>query len=194
MMTHKRRILYLVSISLMMFGFSFALVPLYNTLCRITGLNGKVSTKQDLLAAQGVQNPEHIPGSTRYQNLHYRPARKAIQVEMDSTRNQQLPCVLTPEHRILEVIPGTLITTSFRAKNLSAKHLHIQAIPSISPGAAAQYLKKLECFCFNQQIIKPGEEITLPLRFWLEPEIPENIHRLTLSYTLFEITGSNRAS
>jgi cytochrome c oxidase assembly protein subunit 11 len=68
----------------------------------------------------------------------------------------------------------------------------IQTIPSISPGFAAKYLKKLECFCFTQQLLEPGQTLELPLRFWLESEIPESIHRLTLSYTIFDVSAKTQ--
>ncbi len=162
----------LVIIAILMFGFSFALVPLYNALCKATGLNGKVDLNNAALFS-------------RYKNPDLQ--RAPIVVEFDSTRNQNLDCDLTPEHTSLSVIPGVLTLTSYKAKNRTNKTLLVQAIPSISPGLAAQHLKKLECFCFNQQILQPGEVVSLPLRFWLEPEIPSTVHRLTLSYTLFEI-------
>jgi cytochrome c oxidase assembly protein subunit 11 len=164
----------LVIITLLMFGFSFALVPLYNALCKVTGLNGKVDLKNAGLFS-------------RYKNPDLQ--RAPIVVEFDSTRNQNLDCDLSPEHASLSVIPGVLTLTSYKATNRTQKPLVVQAIPSISPGIAAQHLKKLECFCFNQQILQPGEVVSLPLRFWLEPEIPDTVHRLTLSYTLFEIKG-----
>ncbi len=155
-----------------MFGFSFALVPLYNALCRVTGLNGKIDIKNAALLS-------------RYKDLDLQ--RAPIVVEFDSTPNQKLQCDLRPEHTSLSVVPGVLTITSYTAINRTGKTLVVQAIPSISPGIAAQYLKKLECFCFNQQILQPGQMVSLPLRFWLEPEIPKTVHRLTLSYTLFEI-------
>lgn len=168
----KTLVVRLIMIAILMFGFSFALVPLYNALCQVTGLNGKVDLKNATLLS-------------RYKNPDLQ--RTPIVVEFDSTRNQNLDCELIPEHASLSVIPGVLTITSFRAKNLTPKPLLVQAIPSISPGIAAKYLKKLECFCFNQQLLQPGEVVSLPLRFWLEPEIPRTVYRLTLSYTLFEI-------
>ena len=86
------------------------------------------------------------------------------------------------------MIPGELTETVFHVKNLTDKKMVIQAIPSISPGYLAKNLKKLECFCFEQQTLEPFESRDLPLRFWLETEIPSDIHRLTLSYTLFDVT------
>jgi len=158
-----------------MFLFSFALVPLYNVFCKVTGLNGKVDTRH--------------PGTfTRYQSKDLGALSRIIAVEFDVNRNQEAPCEIVPQHSVLSVKPGELTSTSYTVKNLTGKTLVIQAIPSISPGVVAQFLKKLECFCFNQQVLKPYETLQLPLRFWLEPEFPESIHRLTLSYTVFDVT------
>lgn len=165
-----------------MFGFSFALIPLYSVFCKVTGLNGKVDTK-------------HPGVFTRYKmesdNADPRYAR-VITVEFDVNRNQKMACEIIPEHPAVQVKPGELSTTSYYVKNLTDKRMVIQAIPSISPGTVAKYLKKLECFCFTPQELKPYESQKLSLRFWLEPEIPDNIHRLTLSYTLFDVTAMSK--
>lgn len=169
-------VLKLSVVALLMFGFSFALVPLYSVFCKATGLNGKVA----------IQRPE------TYNGANIDPSSHVVMVEFDVNRHQQLPCEILPEHPILPVIPGQLSSTSYYLKNLSGKKMVIQAIPSISPGTVAQHLKKLECFCFNQQVLQPYESLRLPLRFWLEPEFPRSIHRLTLSYTLFDVTQQHR--
>jgi cytochrome c oxidase assembly protein subunit 11 len=172
---HKKLIRYLVFATIGMFAFSFALVPLYNVFCSVTGLNGKVDFER---AATFV----------RYKNLDPEALKRSVMVEFDTNRNQKIPCEFIPEHHHLPVTPGELALTSYYVKNLTNRDMIIQAIPSISPGLAAKYLKKLECFCFERQALKPGESMKLPLRFWLEPEIPKDIHRLTLSYTLFDVT------
>ena len=174
----QKLVLKLSLIVLLMFGFSFALVPIYNVFCKVTGLNGKVDTNQP-----GVY--------TRYKpeaNVASSEPIRIITVEFDVNRNEKIPCEIIPKHLALQVIPGELSSTSYYVKNLTNKTMVIQAIPSISPGIVAKYLKKLECFCFTPQELKPYESQQLALRFWLEPEIPENVHRLTLSYTLFDVT------
>ncbi len=164
---------------IIMFGFSFALVPLYTVFCKVTGLNGKVDTSQPgVYTRYKIDSSDTNPQSTRL-----------ITVEFDVNRNQKIACEIIPEHLALQVIPGELTSTSYYVKNLTDKRMVIQAIPSISPGLIAQYLKKLECFCFTAQVLKPYESQQLALRFWLEPEIPENVHRLTLSYTIFDVTA-----
>ena len=172
-MMHRKLIRRLVIITALMFCFSFALVPLYNALCQVSGLNGKPTL-----------NATH---QARYKNPAHSQKERIVIVELDSTRNQELACEFKAAHRTLAVTPGKLAITHYYAKNLKQKPLIVQAIPSISPGIAAKYLKKLECFCFNHQVLQPGETVELPLRFWLEPEMPAHIQRLTLSYTLFEI-------
>ncbi len=173
---NKPLVIRLFAAAILMFGFTFALVPIYNIFCDVTGLNGKVDVKH--------------PGTfTRYKIDDPNVQKRRITVEFDTNRNQQASCEFSPEHTALQVIPGELTHTSYYVKNLTNKKIVIQAIPSISPGVVAKYLKKLECFCFNQQVLKAGEAMNLPLRFWLEPEIPDNIHRLTLSYTLFDVTS-----
>lgn len=173
--SHKKLVTRLSIIVLLMFGFTFALIPLYNVFCDVTGLNGKVDTTK--------------PGSlSRYKNDSMINTNRRIVVELDTNRHQGIPIEFTAEKSALQVIPGELTLTTYHIKNLTNKKMVIQAIPSISPGYLAKHLKKLECFCFEQQTLAPFESRDLPLRFWLESEIPADIHRLTLSYTLFDIT------
>lgn len=173
---HRKRLIpILFGITLLMFGFTFALVPLYNAFCQLTGLNGKVDTNH--------------PGKLAlYKDDAVENIKRIVIVEFDTNLNQNVACEFSSRQHALPVIPGKLTHTSYWVKNLSNRKMIVQAIPSISPGTVAKHLKKLECFCFNQQTLKPGESMQLPLRFWLEPEIPEDIHRLTLSYTLFDVT------
>lgn len=157
-----------------MFCFTFALVPLYNVFCKVTGLNGKVD----------IEKPKD---NARYRASDVEIQERLVTIEFDVNRNAALPCVITPQHMALRIKPGALTITSYQIKNLTGKKLVVQAIPSISPGKVAKYLKKLECFCFDQQVLQPYESAFLPLKFWLEPEFPESVHRLTLSYTIFEV-------
>lgn len=170
---HKTRslVIKLGVLVLFMFGFSFALVPLYSVFCKVTGLNGKVDAKHPGIYDSATSLSSHV-----------------VMVEFDVNRNEQLACEILPEHPILQVVPGQLTSTSYYVKNLTDKEMVIQAVPSISPGVVAQYLKKLECFCFTPQLLQPYQSMQLPLRFWLEPEFPDSVHRLTLSYTLFDRT------
>jgi cytochrome c oxidase assembly protein subunit 11 len=176
MHNHQKTLKILLIITLFMFGFTFALVPIYNVFCKVTGLNGKVD----------IQRPEAF---RRYKDTDLTNSR-LITVEFDVNRNRNLNCEFSPQHTAIQLKTGELTLTSYHVKNLTNKTIVIQAIPSITPGVAAKYLKKLECFCFNKQTLKPGEAMHLPLRFWLEPEIPDEVKRLTLSYTLFDVTDT----
>lgn len=172
----KKLTLKLCIAALVMFGFTFALVPLYSVFCKVTGLNGKID----------INGPVKL---SRYQAQKTDIPLRLVTVEFDTNRHQKIACEFTPNHTALQVIPGELTHTSYHIKNLSRHKITVQAIPSISPGIVAKHFQKLECFCFTQQTLNPGEALDLPLRFWLEPEFPSNVHRLTLSYTLFDVTN-----
>jgi len=176
---HKTLVTRLIMLVTVMFGFTFALVPIYNVFCDVTGLNGKVDTKK----------PSKF---LRYKNENASVSNRLIVVELDINHHQNVACEFTAEKPALQVIPGELTHTTYHVKNLTDKKMVIQAIPSISPGFLAKHLKKLECFCFEQQTLEPFESRDLPLRFWLETQIPEDIHRMTLSYTLFDVTESKK--
>jgi cytochrome c oxidase assembly protein subunit 11 len=178
--SHRKVIVTSSIILILMFAFSFALVPLYNVLCNLAGINGKVDIRHPGTYSRYKINKDHIQ-------------ERLIAVEFDVNRNRQLACEFHPTHTVLQVRPGELSFNSYYVKNLTNHEITIQAIPSISPGVVAKHLKKLECFCFNKQTLKAGEAMVLPLRFWLEPEIPDTIHRLTLSYTLFDVTKNKES-
>lgn len=173
----QKTVKWIVFIAIGMFGFTFALIPLYNVFCQVTGLNGKVD----------VSTPNRYQPNL-YKNNAINSEARVITIEFDTTRNQDLDCEFKPQHPVLQLTVGELTTTTYYVKNLQNRTLLLQAIPSISPGIAAKHLKKLECFCFSQQSLGPYESKVLPLRFWLEPELPSNIKRLTLSYTLFDVS------
>lgn len=173
---HKLLLTKLIVIVVLMFGFSFALIPLYSVFCKVTGLNGKIDDRHPLA---------YTP---RYKASGSETPNRLVTVEFVVNLNRQLPFLFKSEHTAMQVIPGELSITSYYVKNMTDKKIIIQAIPSISPGIVAKHLKKLECFCFNKQTLKPGEEMKLPLRFWLDPEFPTDVHRMTLAYTLFDVT------
>ncbi|MEZ9174750.1 cytochrome c oxidase assembly protein [Vibrio kanaloae] len=155
-----------------MFGFGFALVPLYDVMCEALGINGKTNTVS-AVQPQGMQ-PDYS---------------RTIRVEFMSHIKPDMPWQFSPEARVLEVHPGQVIQTNYFAKNLSGASLVGQAVPSVSPGMGATYFNKMECFCFNQQPLGGYKSAEMGLIFYIEPDIPESIHTLTLSYTLFNITN-----
>ncbi|MEZ8151047.1 cytochrome c oxidase assembly protein [Vibrio splendidus] len=163
---------YLVLSVVAMFGFGFALVPLYDVMCEALGINGKTNTVS-AVQPQGMQ-PDYS---------------RTVRVEFMSHIKPDMPWQFSPEVRVLEVHPGEVVQTNYIAKNLSGASLVGQAVPSVSPGMGATYFNKMECFCFNQQPLGGYKSAEMGLIFYIEPDIPESIHTLTLSYTLFNITS-----
>ncbi len=160
----------LLFVVLAMFGFGYALVPIYDVLCDITGLNGKVE-------------------STAVKEVVY-PIDKSreITVEFMTSLNESAPMVFRAETNKLKVHPGKYYTVNFYAENKTDKPMVAQAIPSISPGLAAEYFKKTECFCFTEQTFKAGEGKVMPVRFVVNPDLPPQYKTITLAYTFFDNT------
>lgn len=153
-----------------MFGFGFALVPLYNTMCRTLGINGK--TDATISAASQTVDTSRV-----------------VQVEFLTTKAGGLPWQFKPVVHRVAVHPGEMKKVNFYAENQSTKTMSVQAIPSVTPGVAAKYFKKTECFCFVQQTLKSHESMDMPLLFHLDVDLPKNVNTVTLSYTLYNITS-----
>ena len=156
----------------LMFGFAFALVPLYDVFCDLVGINGKTDGQRYV-----YQPRETLPDPTRQ-----------VTVQLIAVNNSGMPWQFKPAVTEISLSPGEIINTYFFARNNSGKRMVAQAIPSVSPGLAAEYLKKTECFCFERQVLDVGESRELGLRFYLDPELPKSFKKLTLSYTLFDVT------
>lgn len=165
---HRRLALKLVGAVVGMFCFGFALVPLYDVICDITGLNGKTGGRY-VDAAQVADT------------------RRKVTVQFTTSNNESMPWVFRPLQQSVEVHPGQKTQVRFLAINNTAHKMTAQAVPSVAPFSAAQYLHKTECFCFQQQTLAPGEAIEMPLIFFVDREIPERVDKLTLSYTLFNL-------
>lgn len=155
-----------------MFAFGFALVPIYNSLCKTLGINGKTNTT-----------------SIEYKVGTRVDKEREVLVEFVATNNSSLPWLFYPKTKKIRVHPGEIAQLSFYAENKSGHSMTVQAIPSVTPGIAAKYLKKTECFCFTYQRLNENEAMDMPLLFHLDPELPADIHTITLAYTLFDITG-----
>ncbi len=168
---NRKTITKLIGVVIGMFAFGFALVPLYDVFCEITGANGKT-------AGQYVSSS----GDAVDQN-------REITIQFLTNNNAGMPWEFRPTVRTLKVHPGELNSTEFFARNISGKTMTAQAVPSVTPFYAAEYLHKTECFCFEQQQLARGEGLDMPLRFIIDANIPAEIKTLTLSYTLFDITG-----
>ncbi len=153
-----------------MFGFGYALVPIYDVLCDITGLNGKVEST----AVKEVVFPID--------------KNREITVEFITSLNESAPMVFRAETNKLKIHPGQYYTVNFYAENKTDKPMVAQAIPSISPGLAAEYFKKTECFCFTEQTFKAREGKLMPVRFVVNPDLPPQYKTITLAYTFFDNT------
>ncbi len=171
-----RRVVIWLSIAVIaMFGFSYALVPLYNVICKQLGVNGKT-------ANYSIANDNVID------------EQRTIKVEFLTTLNSNLRWEFKPLTKVLKVHPGQDSKLSFYAKNNTNKTMTVQAIPSVTPGVAAKHLKKTQCFCFTQQTLGPHEEMTMPVIFHLDNSLPTDVNELSLSYTLFEIKNPKQAA
>lgn len=151
------------------FAFGWALVPLYDVLCSVTGFGSK---KQLLVAA-------HATGQLDLQRL--------VTVEFVSTMPTVGSWNFAPEVGQIQVHPGQLYEATFRARNLVDQAVTAQAVPSISPGVATQYFRKTDCFCFTPQQFAANQERELKVRFFVDPALPKNIDRVTLGYAMFDL-------
>ncbi|QSX40741.1 cytochrome c oxidase assembly protein [Shewanella cyperi] len=169
--SNRKLILGLTLGSLAMFGFGFALVPLYDVLCQQLGINGKTNSSAAEYADMQVDQ------------------QRTVQVEFLAQVEPGMPWTFGPKIKRLQVHPGELVRTAFTAHNLSSREIVGQAIPSVTPGQGAAYFNKTECFCFNQQTLAAQQQAELPLIFFVDPDLPEHIQTLTLSYTLYDISA-----
>lgn len=165
----KKTALNLAAIAVAMFGFGYLMVPIYDVLCDITGLNGKTG---ETTAAE--VNEQGIDES------------RTITVQFDTNVNTELPWDFRAKQFSVKVHPGEIKEVMFVAKNKSNKAIVGQAIPSVAPSKAALYFDKTECFCFNEQLLLAGETIEMPVRFVVDTNIPKSVETLTLSYTFFK--------
>jgi len=157
---------------ILMFGFAFAMVPIYNIFCDITGLNGKT-------------NNSSYTGEVREVDEN-----RLVSVDFTSFANPGFPVKFYPMVKKLDVVPGKLYTITYYAENRSNETIIGQAIPSVAPGLAASYFKKLECFCFNQQTFEPKVAVEMPVRFFVDSELNKNIKNITLSYNFLKVKNA----
>lgn len=168
----------LIGLAVGMFGFAFALVPLYNVFCEITGLNGKTSAQAALI--------DEIEDSVI-------PIDRDITVQLLAKVARGLPWEFRPMQDELIVRPGEMNTTMFYVRNRNHTSITGQAVPSVSPGQAALYLKKFECFCFEQQELAAGGDMEMGVSFYIDANLPAEINELTLSYTMFNVSDIEHA-
>lgn len=167
----RRSAILLTAIVAGMFGFGYALVPLYGVVCRLTGLNGKSET---LTSAQSVQQQVD--------------ASRWVNVQFTTTVNGGRIWDFKAEQPSIKVHPGELYTVYFDAHNQQDQNVIGQAVPSVAPWLAANHLHKTECFCFSRQPFQAGESKRMPVRFMIDPALPDDVDTVTLSYTFFDVT------
>ncbi len=155
-----------------MFGFGFLLIPLYDVFCEVTGIN--VLTKKDESAERFARNTQV-------------DTARSITIEFDTNDHGALR--FRPVRRSMDVHPGELTTIEYELVNTSNSKTAGQAIPSYAPMVSARYFRKVQCFCFEQQTMAPGEVRRFPVVFVVDPALPRDVSTITLSYTFFEVEG-----
>jgi cytochrome c oxidase assembly protein subunit 11 len=177
---HKRLVGRLLLVVVAAFGFGFALVPLYDVLCRVTGLNGKTASG---FAAGGLPRGATAPTvPTRVDTS------RRVSVEFTGTVMPGLPWDMRPLTTRVELHPGELQTATYLVRNNSDHAVTGQAVPSVTPGQAASRFEKVECFCFRQQTLAPGEARELPVAFIVHPDLDSDVNTITLSYAFYNAT------
>ncbi len=171
----------LAVITVSMFAFGYALVPLYKSICEMTGIN---------ILALGDRN---IPGATPNTPANTQvDVSRTITVEFDA--NSRGPWEFKPAQRSVQVHPGEMATVMYEFKNVQDRTISAQAIPSYAPQQAGAHFNKLECFCFNQYTLAPGEKKSWPVVFVIDPKLSKDVKTITLSYTFFEVGGKTPAA
>ncbi|MDO5289692.1 MAG: cytochrome c oxidase assembly protein [Pseudomonadota bacterium] len=164
-----------------MFAFGYALIPIYRAICDATGIN--------ILSLSQAQ----VPGGSKAGKA----ARVLLNSQVDESRtitvefdtNVRGPWHFKPERRTMQVHPGELATVMYEFENVQSRRMAAQAIPSYAPRQATAHFNKLECFCFTQYTLEPGEKKSWPVAFVIDPRIPKDVTTITLSYTFFEVGG-----
>ena len=168
-------------IVLAMFGFGYALVPIYKAICEMTGINVLALGEKQIPGATTV-----VPANTQVD------LSRTITVEFDA--NSRGPWHFKPAKTSLQVHPGELTTVVYEFQNVQNRSMSAQAIPSYAPAQAGMYFNKLECFCFTQYTLEPGEKKQWPVAFVIDPKLSKDVKTITLSYTFFEVGGRTPVS
>ncbi len=174
---NKQLVAKLALIAALMFGFGYALVPLYRAICNALGIN-VLSVSERTTSALGKKSVEPNTQIDR---------TRTITVEFDA--NARGPWEFKPAQRSLQVHPGELATVMYEFQNMQNRTMAAQAIPSYAPMNAGPHFNKLECFCFNEYTLAPGEKKQWPVAFVIDPKLPKDVTTITLSYTFFEVKG-----
>jgi cytochrome c oxidase assembly protein subunit 11 len=167
---NRRLALKLAGVTLVMFAFGYALSPMYDVMCKAFGLNGKTGrTDVQTVAAEPVD------------------LSRTVTVEFTGLATSGLPWEFEPLTKKLELHPGETREVKYLVRNLAQEEITGQAIPSVTPGESAPHFKKIECFCFTRQTLKPGETREMPVRFVVDAGLDKDVQTITLSYSFFNI-------
>ena len=169
----------LVVVTVLMFGFGYALVPVYRTICDALGIN--------VLARAEVQSGDAV-GSVANSQVDL---ARTVTIEFDA--NSRGPWDFKPAQAKVDVHPGEVTTVMYEFHNRQNRTMRAQAFPSYAPAVAMAHFKKLECFCFTEQVLKPGESRQWPVVFVVDRKLPKDVRTITLSYTFFEVGGATPA-
>jgi cytochrome c oxidase assembly protein subunit 11 len=167
----SRTVYWSTLIAVGMFGFGFAMVPLYNVFCDLTGINGNTTSIKSRTSLKFIEDKN-----------------RTVRVQFLSEVNKNARWEFVAKKFEMEVHPGKIYTAQFIAKNLLDQAVVGQAIPSVMPSVAALHFHKTECFCFTQQSFKPRERREMPVSFVVDPDLPEDVEMITLAYTFFDVT------
>ena len=176
---NRRMVGKLLVVVLLMFGFGYALVPMYKAICNALGIN--VLSLSEQRVANGTWSGRKANTNTQVD------LSRTITVEFDA--NARGPWDFKPAQRSLQVHPGEMATVMYDFKNIQNRTMAAQAIPSYAPKQASPYFNKLECFCFNEYTLQAGESKQWPVVFVIDPKLPKDVTTITLSYTFFEVGG-----
>ena len=173
---NARMTLKLAVVAGLMFGFGYALVPMYRAICDALGVNVLSLTERDAGGGRAA-----VPANTQVD------LSRTITVEFDA--NARGPWEFKPAQRSLQVHPGELATVMYEFRNVQPRTMAAQAVPSYAPQQAMSHFNKVECFCFNEWTLKPGERKQWPVVFYIDRKLPRDVKTITLSYTFFEVGG-----
>jgi cytochrome c oxidase assembly protein subunit 11 len=171
----------LAVVALGMFGFGYALVPVYKEICEVTGINILALSELEVPGGASASKDVRVPGNSQVDTS------RTITVEFDANAHGLWD--FKPAQNSMQVHPGELHTVMYEFQNVQNRRMVAQAIPSYAPQQAAPYFNKLECFCFNQYTLDPGEKKQWPVAFVIDPKISKDIKTITLSYAFFEVGG-----
>lgn len=176
---NRRLLAKLLVVAAVMFGFGYALVPMYRAICDALGIN--VLTLSEQRIATGSWSGRKAAVNTQVDTT------RLVTIEFDA--NARGPWDFRPAQRSLQVHPGEMTTVMYEFRNVQNRTMAAQAIPSYAPMQAAAHFNKLECFCFSEWTLGPGESKTWPVVFVVDPKLPKDVTTITLSYTFFEVGG-----